>query len=171
MKTYNWKRFLQQESCWLVFGRYSVRILAGTLTTFTELFRGSSQTLHACVVSRLFWHHFLSNPFQFVIHQSSYRLELFTLIHWQPRKINHSRKPAYDSARNLSVTRQIFIGEKMFPWNVVGETRINSACLLIFSASVMDFVIAKQYGTNAPSTFLEYFVTSLICWKVKSLYL
>jgi hypothetical protein len=52
----------------------------------TEDFHGFSQSLQV-IIWRV--HRFLPNPFEFIIHQSSYHSTLYNLAYWQRRKRNH----------------------------------------------------------------------------------
>jgi hypothetical protein len=66
----------------LVFGRYSIRISAGTPAILAAIFCGFLRFLwiHTGIISRLDHDRYLQNPFQFIIHQPSDNSTLYNMF-------------------------------------------------------------------------------------------
>jgi hypothetical protein len=63
-----------------VFGRCLVQLSANTSAFLTEVYRGFPQSIqeNSMTVAQLVHEHFLLNPFQFIVHRTSYRLMLYS---------------------------------------------------------------------------------------------
>jgi hypothetical protein len=81
----NWKEFGSKQ-VWpdlrlLLFGKFSVRISVGALTTRNQVFGGFPQPFqeNSGILPRLDHNSFLPNPYQFTIHQASYHCTLYSI--------------------------------------------------------------------------------------------